>query len=380
MHIVVIGAGSIGSHIAYRLAKEGADVTVVDAGDPGQGTSAVSFAWLSSFPQVTWTEEPGRAKLRLGVHDVYRELEAELATDTVSWTGTLTVAEAHEAEDLMQRAEVARTKGIDVVHLTPDQVREIEPHLELNADQIAFLESGSGWVDAPRLIRTLLTRAQGLGARVLSKTAVAAIETSAERVRAVHTTLGERIGADAVVNCAGSWGTHVAALAGLTIPLQLLPGRIITTEPLPKRVTPQHIISTPSWQIRPAPGGRLALNGRGSAAAGEAVNIGRSGDLAAGVAQYLPALRDLPIATSRIGIRPVPPGGPIVGALPWLPNFYSVLSHGGIGWAPVWAQFTARELLAGEVVEELAAMRPDRFHRSPGQFGRYADDAEQTLP
>src|SRR5690625_999635 len=195
MQIVVIGAGSIGSHVAYRLAKEGADVTVLVAGDPGQGTSAVSFAWLSSFPQVTWTEEPGRAKLRLGVHDVYRELETELGTNTVSWTGTLTIAESHEASDLTQRAEVARTKGIDVVRLTAGQVRTIEPRLELNGDQIAYLESGSGWVDAPRLIRILLARVQALGGRVLSKTAVAAIETKAERVRGVHTTLGERIGA-----------------------------------------------------------------------------------------------------------------------------------------------------------------------------------------
>lgn len=379
MHVVVIGAGSIGSHIAYRLTKEGADVTVLDAGDPGQGTSAVSFAWLSSFPQVTWEEEPGRARLRLGVHDVYRELDSELATNAVSWTGTLTIAEPDEIADLTQRAQVAKTKGIDVAALDPDAVREIEPHLQLKPDQIAFLEEDSGWVDAPRLIRALLTRAQALGARVLSNTAVAAIETQSERVQAVRTAVGQRIGADAVVNCAGSWGTHIAALAGLTLPLHLLPGRIITTEPLPQGATPRRIISTPSWQIRPAPGRRLALNGRGSALAGEAVNIGRSDELTAGVGEYLPSLGTLPIATSRVGIRPVPPGGPIVGSLPWLPNFYSVLSHGGIGWAPLWARLTARELLHGEEVDDLAAMRPHRFHRTADQFGRYADDAEQTL-
>ena len=52
--IVVIGAGSVGANVAYRLAQRGAKVTVLDAGAPGGGTSGTSFAWtnaLSKAPQ-----------------------------------------------------------------------------------------------------------------------------------------------------------------------------------------------------------------------------------------------------------------------------------------------------------------------------------------
>ena len=47
--IVVIGAGSVGANVAYRLAERGAKVTVLEAGAPGGGTSGTSFAWTNSF-------------------------------------------------------------------------------------------------------------------------------------------------------------------------------------------------------------------------------------------------------------------------------------------------------------------------------------------
>lgn len=46
--IVVIGAGIVGASIAFRLAQRGAVVTVTDAGEPGQGASTVSFAWINA--------------------------------------------------------------------------------------------------------------------------------------------------------------------------------------------------------------------------------------------------------------------------------------------------------------------------------------------
>ncbi|MGI8913772.1 MAG: FAD-dependent oxidoreductase [Chloroflexota bacterium] len=46
--VVVIGAGVVGAAVAYRLAGVGAQVTLVDQGAPGEGTTSTSFAWLNA--------------------------------------------------------------------------------------------------------------------------------------------------------------------------------------------------------------------------------------------------------------------------------------------------------------------------------------------
>ena len=46
--VAAIGGGVVGAAVTYHLARRGARVTLLDAGEPGAGTSAASFAWLNS--------------------------------------------------------------------------------------------------------------------------------------------------------------------------------------------------------------------------------------------------------------------------------------------------------------------------------------------
>ena len=46
-HIVVIGAGITGASIAFHLSLRNANVTLIDADEPGQAASSVSFAWIN---------------------------------------------------------------------------------------------------------------------------------------------------------------------------------------------------------------------------------------------------------------------------------------------------------------------------------------------
>ena len=48
INVTVIGAGIVGSAIAYTLAKRGATVTVIDKGRPGGGATSHSFAWINA--------------------------------------------------------------------------------------------------------------------------------------------------------------------------------------------------------------------------------------------------------------------------------------------------------------------------------------------
>ena len=47
-NLVVVGAGIVGASVAYHAARAGAVVTLVDAGQPGAGVTANSFAWIGA--------------------------------------------------------------------------------------------------------------------------------------------------------------------------------------------------------------------------------------------------------------------------------------------------------------------------------------------
>jgi glycine/D-amino acid oxidase-like deaminating enzyme len=46
--VIVVGAGIVGASVAYHAARAGAVVTLVDAGRPGAGVTAASFAWIGA--------------------------------------------------------------------------------------------------------------------------------------------------------------------------------------------------------------------------------------------------------------------------------------------------------------------------------------------
>src|SRR4051812_18233310 len=48
VHVAVVGAGIIGVTLADALVRRGASVTVLDADQPGSGTSGSSLAWLNA--------------------------------------------------------------------------------------------------------------------------------------------------------------------------------------------------------------------------------------------------------------------------------------------------------------------------------------------
>jgi len=47
-HVIVVGAGIVGASIARHLAKAGARVTVVEAGEPGGVATRSSWAWINA--------------------------------------------------------------------------------------------------------------------------------------------------------------------------------------------------------------------------------------------------------------------------------------------------------------------------------------------
>src|SRR5829696_5708538 len=91
LRAIVIGAGAVGASVAYRLAAGGAAVTLLEAGQPGGGTSARSFAWLNA------NDKPPEPYHRLNAEGVEAHRRLRDALGRGPWlheTGTLLFARA----------------------------------------------------------------------------------------------------------------------------------------------------------------------------------------------------------------------------------------------------------------------------------------------
>jgi glycine/D-amino acid oxidase-like deaminating enzyme len=358
--IVVVGAGCVGSSVAYRLAQRGARVTVVDAGAPGGGTSGASFAWTNSFGKTPRDYHD----LNVAGMEEHAALVKELPGGAwLHQDGVLAWEDAPAGWTRLEQAiERLAGWGYPIERITPAQAREIEPDLRIAPDVAQVIWTpGEGYLDAVPYIAALLAAARSHGARVLRGRRVAEVLRSADRVVGVRTEDGERFEARVVVDCAGVAAGEIAHLAGLAVPLDRVPGRLIYTSPI--ATTLRRPIHAPGVHFRPDGGGRVVLaEGAHDQVWRETAEAWPPERSLAAVAAHLPALADARVEATRIGLRPMPRDErPMVGGIPGLDGFYVVVSHSGVTLGPLWGRIAAAELLDGALDPRLAPYRPARF-------------------
>jgi glycine/D-amino acid oxidase-like deaminating enzyme len=183
--IIVVGAGSVGANIGFRLAQRGARVTILDAGQPGDGTSSRSFAWVNAFrktPRVYYD-------LNFASMEEHRLLQEELGelTGLGGWyhrTGGLHWEEDPGGQaELRETAERLEAWGYPIELISPQAAMELEPDLNVGAAVQSVVHTPTeGYVEMIRLIAALLAAARQLGAEVRSQTRVTGLLRDGERV------------------------------------------------------------------------------------------------------------------------------------------------------------------------------------------------------
>lgn len=357
--VLVVGAGCVGASVAYRLAERGAAVTVLDAGAPGAGTSGASFAWTNSFNKTPRDYHD----LNVAGMEEHAGLAKELGGGWLHQDGALAWDEGPGGLARLREAVDRLTGwGYAVERISPRQARELEPDLRIT-DAVAQVvwTPGEGYVEAVPFIGALLAEAARRGARMLPGRRVTGVIRSGARVRGVSTEVGDRFEADVVVDCAGTATDEVARLAGVTLPIDRVPGRLIYTAPVP--TTLRRPIHAPGCHFRPDGGGRIVLaEGAHDQIYAEGAEPWPAERSLATVASHLPVLAGARVEATRIGVRPMPRDErPMVGAIPGLDGFYVVASHSGVTLGPLWGRIATAEILDGGLDPRLGPYRPARF-------------------
>src|SRR3954449_5309837 len=116
MDVIVIGAGIIGSSIAWRLAQRGCRVTLLDAGRAGGEASWAGAGMLAPGGEVTELTEWSEFAIRsLRMYPAFvAELQAEtgLPIDYQQHGAIETAATEEDWVELLQRAKKQKLLGI----------------------------------------------------------------------------------------------------------------------------------------------------------------------------------------------------------------------------------------------------------------------------
>lgn len=365
MEVVVIGAGVIGASVAYRLARAGAAVTILEALQVGGGTSGASFAWTNSngkTPQAYHDLNVAGMRAHAALRDEFDNTPWWHGTGNIEWA-----TDGARRQALHTKVERLQSWGYIAERLTPQQLIEMEPEVDpaAVADAAIAYYPEEGWVDAVAYARAMAEAAVRYGARLRTGTRVTSVQVSSGRITAARTTAGESFGADIIVNCAGHWADEVAGLAGTRLPLASRAGLLVLTPPVPTRL--QRILHAPQCSIRSEAGGRLMLHAdeldgelRPDAPPGPSAPLAH--EVIRHAAAVLPGLAGVAPEAVRIGIRPIPKDGlSAVGPLPGLDGYYAVVTHSGVTLAPFLGSAVANELALGRTEPLLEPFRPSRF-------------------
>ena len=380
--VVVIGGGVVGVSTLYHLAQKGwSDVLLLERKELTSGSTWHAAGLLPLFNMSYSVGQLHKYSVKL-----YRTLEAETGQDVgLRTVGNIRLATTRDRMDeYRQYAGVARTIGVDVQFLTPDEVVEIWPLAVADGLIGAIRHPDDGYIQPADLTQALARGARAAGAAIQRQTAVTAIGRTAGGEWRVSTTAGEVL-CEHVVCATGNFARRTGAMVGLDVPVLPVQHQYIVTEAHP-RIQQQHqegqlemgVLreSDGSWYMREEAGGLLLgpyeegapvcyLDGPDPQSEYELFDA----DLDRLTPHIESAMRRVP-AFGEVGVKQVfngaiaytPDGSPIVGPAWDLPNFwlneghsFGITAAGGAGWQ------LAEWIVDGEPTIDMLGVDPRRF-------------------
>ncbi|WP_380874143.1 NAD(P)/FAD-dependent oxidoreductase [Sphingomonas sp. DBB INV C78] len=378
--VLVIGGGLIGCATAWRLARTGVRVTLLEAGDinagsSGQNAGSLHFQIERRFIENGEALADQAARIvalnRLAIED-WRGLEAELGADLhVTMAGGLMVAETPEQVAMLEsKARRESAEGLASRLVDGDEARSIAPYLAPHILAACHLPD-EGHADPRAVTPAFAAAARAAGTDIYTGAAVRTIacEAGGFRVR----TVDAEFRADKLLIAAGAWIARIAALANLHMPLYpvalLMNATERTSAALPQLI--QHVGRRLSMKQTHAGniligGGwpsRLAQKRDGGfdlSAKARMIETSLAGNLRAAI-DTVPMVERLNLIRSWTGVTAISADQlPIVGEVPRTPGLFVAGGGSAFTLGPTFARLLARAI-AGERVAELDLLSPARF-------------------
>ncbi len=239
--VIVVGAGIVGSAIAYQIARRSPmKVVLLDKGaGPAEGSTGASSSICRcrySNAQVIRLARDGLAAYRnwaefTGLEEPWNEF---------THTGVLWLLNEDRGELEAERTRLA-DEGVAISLLTGEELGERFPSLssciepfDLSGEiehtcrpiELAVFEDDAGFADPSAANTDLVEATRNNGGTVRFRTQVTGVRKQGDRVVGVDLADGSSIEADLVINAAGPWCGRLNQLAGLDLLWPLEPTRV----------------------------------------------------------------------------------------------------------------------------------------------------------
>ena len=315
--VAVVGAGVAGLSVAWRTARRGLSVVVVDP-SPGSGATHASAGMLAPVSEVTYTEQP---LLRLGLASLamwpaFRaDLEGESGEDLDYRTdGTLDVA--YGTDDMAYLDDLAsfeESLGLRVERLTGRGCRALEPMLSPSV-RGGLLARDDAWVNPRRVVSALLAALAKAGGTVIEERA-GGLAFDGDRVVGVRLASGKVAGATSVVVAAGPWSPSL--VPGL--PIRPIKGQILRLrgpEGFLTRCVRGLVHGAPAYLV-PRGDGEITLGATMEEMGFDGrVTAGGVYELLRDARELVPGVTELELSETTVGFRPGTPDNlPLIGPL-----------------------------------------------------------------
>ena len=407
---VVVGAGIIGTAIAYELQKRGHAVTLVDPNAPGSGASfgnmgsiAVTEFLPHSRPNL-WLQTPGwlfnpRGPIRIppryapqlapwlwrffraGLPKRLREVESAGAalssraladtrslladigrSDHLSQNGCLTIyADDAEFASDRDRLRMFDRRGIRHELLTEGDLHDLEPAIAPGVKRAVLLPDNRTLRD-PFALVTRLAEAFVQRGGVVHRASVTGVDRGAS-ITGVRLDTGEGLAADTVVLAAGAVTGRLAGMLDEPIPLETERG--YHTQIRAPGLTLNHSIICPAKAFMVSPtGGGIRIGGTVEMAGLDAPPDWRRARITVKRARgILPGLR-VEDTSEWMGHRPsMPDTVPVISASAKVPGVFYATGHGHLGMTHgATTAILMSDLITGAEPEiDMTPYRIDRF-------------------
>jgi FAD-dependent oxidoreductase domain-containing protein 1 len=219
--VVIAGGAIMGSCVAWFLRELGFDgsIAIIEP-DPTFSRSSTTLSAASIRQQFSLSDNIALSLFGLEfIRSLKERFGPEADVDFVE-NGYLILASPHGMQTLASNHAAQEAAGADIALCDPTALKARFSWLRTeDLGGGGFGRSGEGWFDAHRLLGLLRAGFRRKDV-ALVQDKVCGIELAAGRVAAVTLVSGERVACGCLVNAAGPGAGALAALAGVTLPVE----------------------------------------------------------------------------------------------------------------------------------------------------------------